>query len=95
MRHSPNCTSHNAEFILLQAGPVRDAAADSLLALYKKSSNLSLMHEFTERFKPRFLELPNDIDENVAVKGVSICFHNHLLYLGIARFLVLREISVI
>ena len=30
------------------------------------------MREFTERFKPRFLELPNDVDDNVAVKGVSL-----------------------
>jgi hypothetical protein len=49
---------------------VREAALDALLTLYKNADNLVSMHEFSERFKDRFLELANDVDDDVAVKGV-------------------------
>lgn len=54
----------------MQAAVVREAALDALLALYSTEENQITMHEFTERFRSRFLELPNDIDDSVAVKGV-------------------------
>ena len=56
----------------VQAAIVREAALEALLALYKDADNLMSMHEFTERFKHRFLELPNDIDDRVAVRGVQL-----------------------
>ena len=59
-------------FIVVQAAIVREAALEALLALYKDADNLVAMHEFTERFKHRFLELPNDIDDRVAVRGVQL-----------------------
>lgn len=54
-----------------QAAVVREAALDALLALYNNVDNRTTMHEFTQRFQHRFLELPNDVDDNVAIKGVS------------------------
>lgn len=50
---------------------VREAAVDALLALYSNAENRGIMREFTERFRSRFLELPNDVDDSVAVKGVN------------------------
>lgn len=55
----------------MQAAVAREAALDALLALYSNEENRGIMAEFTERFKGRFLEIPNDVDDSVAVKGVS------------------------
>ena len=50
---------------------MREAALDALLALYSNAENRGIMREFTERFRSRFLEISNDVDDSVAVKGVS------------------------
>ena len=55
----------------MQAAVVREAALDALLVLYSNDENRSTMHDFTERFRSRFLEIPNDVDDSVAVKGVK------------------------
>ncbi len=55
----------------LQDAVVRSCAALALLGLYGQRDNLSAMHEFTERFSARFKELIYDVDESVAIKGVS------------------------
>ena len=44
----------------------------ALLELYGEEDNVAAMHDLTERFTPRFATLIHDIDEGVAVKGVSI-----------------------
>ena len=56
---------------LLQEAVVREAAVEALLGLYAEQDNLAPLHEFTERFKGRYCELPNDISDAVAVQGVS------------------------
>lgn len=55
---------------LLQDAIVRETAASALLELYVGEDNISPLHEFTNRFSTRFLELIYDKDEGVAVKGV-------------------------
>ena len=50
---------------------MREAAVEALLGLYSEPNNLAPLHEFTERFKSRYCELPNDISDPVAVQGVS------------------------
>lgn len=50
---------------------VRDTAVTSLLELYSDEDNVEPMHELTTRFAPRFAQLIHDVDEGVAVKGVS------------------------
>lgn len=55
-----------------QDATVRLAAVTALLQLYSEEANITQLHEITIRFKTRFTELPNDIDEDVALKGVSI-----------------------
>ena len=56
----------------LQDASVRTEAVAALLHLYSEEANLTQLHEITIRFKTRFAELPNDIDEDVALKGVSV-----------------------
>lgn len=55
----------------LQEPLVRDTAVTALLELYSDEDNVEPMHELTTRFAPRFAQLIHDIDEGVAVKGVS------------------------
>ena len=55
----------------LQHAMVRMEAVTALLRLYSEEANLAQLHEITVRFQTRFTELPNDIEEEVAVKGVS------------------------
>lgn len=50
---------------------VRSTALDRLLEAYQEESNVSALHDFTDRFMPRYRELVYDIDEGVAVQGVS------------------------
>ena len=50
---------------------VRDTAVSALLDLYGDEDNVEPMHELTARFAPRFAQLIHDVDEGVAVKGVS------------------------
>ena len=45
-------------------------AVSALLQLYSEEANITQLHEITIRFKTRFTELPNDVDEDVALKGV-------------------------
>lgn len=71
---------------------VREAALDALLALYSNAENRGTMREFTERFKSRFLEIPNDVDDSVAVKGVS-CFADSLLSLPPLQDLILTYVE--
>ncbi len=52
---------------------MRGCAVGALLALYGQRDNLSPLHDFTERFAERFKELVNDVDEAVAIRGVSSC----------------------
>ncbi len=59
----------------LQDATVRLEAVAALLQLYSDETNLMQLHEITVRFKTRFTELPNDVDEDVALKGVSTFFH--------------------
>lgn len=54
-----------------QDAVVRSCAVSALLGLYSQHDNLSPLHDFTERFQQRFKELIYDVDECVAVKGVS------------------------
>lgn len=54
-----------------QDAVVRSCAVSALLGLYSQHDNLSPLHDFTERFQQRFKELIYDVDEGVAVKGVS------------------------
>ena len=54
----------------MQDATVRLEAVDALLRLYSEDADLTQLHEITIRFKTRFTELPNDIDEDVALKGV-------------------------
>ena len=56
----------------LQEAMVRDTAVTALLELYSDEDNVEPMHELTTRFAPRFAQLIHDIDEGVAVKGVSL-----------------------
>ena len=56
----------------VQDATVRLEAVSALLSLYSEEANLGQLHEITVRFKTRFTELPNDIDEDVALKGVSV-----------------------
>ena len=56
---------------------VRDTAVTALLELYADEDNVEPMHELTARFAPRFAQLIHDVDEGVAVKGVS-CMHSLL-----------------
>ncbi|KAK9861473.1 hypothetical protein WJX84_003608 [Apatococcus fuscideae] len=51
---------------------VRMAAVKALLQLYSVEANLTQLHEITVRFKTRFTELPNDIDADVALKGIEL-----------------------
>lgn len=51
---------------------VRDTAVTALLELYSDEDNAEPMHELTTRFAPRFAQLIHDVDEGVAVKGVSL-----------------------
>ena len=51
---------------------VRDTAVTALLELYSDEDNVEPMHELTTRFAPRFAQLIHDVDEGVAVKGVSL-----------------------
>lgn len=55
----------------LQDAMVRHTAVTALLELYRDEDNVEPMHELTTRFAPRFAQLIHDIDEGVAVKGVS------------------------
>lgn len=57
--------------LYLQEAMVRDTAVTALLELYSDEDNVEPMHELTTRFAPRFAQLIHDIDEGVAVKGVS------------------------
>jgi hypothetical protein len=50
---------------------VRLASASALLALYSDPDNRAALADFTQRFAQRFGELFYDVDERVAVKGVS------------------------
>ena len=50
---------------------MRLAAVSGVLALYGTADNVMGLREFKGRFMERFKELPYDIDEAVAVKGVS------------------------
>lgn len=75
---------------LLQEAMVRDTAVTALLELYADEDNVEPMHELTARFAPRFAQLIHDVDEGVAVKGVSqlpvvTASHTHLH----ARFIML------
>lgn len=56
----------------LQEPMVRDTAVTALLELYSDDDNVEPMHELTTRFAPRFAQLIHDVDEGVAVKGVSL-----------------------
>ena len=62
---------------------MRDTAVTSLLELYSDEDNVEPMHELTTRFAPRFAQLIHDVDEGVAVKGVSPHLHNIECHLGI------------
>lgn len=55
---------------------VRDTAVTALLELYSDEDNVEPMHELTTRFAPRFAQLVHDVDEGVAVKGVSPVLFN-------------------
>ena len=57
---------------MLQDAVVRDTAVSALLELYGDEDNVEPMHELTARFAPRFAQLVHDVDEGVAVKGVSL-----------------------
>lgn len=59
----------------MQAPVVREAAVDALIGVLGENDNLAAMAEFIERFTARFLELPGDVDDAVAVKGVSRLLH--------------------
>ena len=52
---------------------MRQVAAAALTELYEPD-NVSPLSIFTDRFKARFAELIYDVDELVAVQGVSACF---------------------
>ena len=60
----------------LQEAMVRDTAVTALLQLYSDDDNVEPMHELTTRFAPRFAQLIHDVDEGVAVKGVSLLLFN-------------------
>ncbi len=36
------------------------------------SDNVGPLHDFTERFTPRFVELPFDVDDGVAAAGLAL-----------------------
>jgi hypothetical protein len=57
-----------------QEAEVRAAACRALLGLYAEERNKATLHEFTRRFSPRFQEIIYDIDQAVAVLGVSSCW---------------------
>ena len=61
---------------------MREAAASALIQLYSSDDNVSPLHAFTSRFSSRFAELVYDIEESVAVKGVSL-LHSSLCCLTI------------
>lgn len=58
-------------YIYMQDALVRTTAVDALLRMYGRPENVSPLHDFTARFSSRFGELLYDVDEGVAVKGVS------------------------
>ena len=49
---------------------MRLGAVSGVLSLYRLSENTLGLRDFKGRFLERFKELPYDIDERVAVKGV-------------------------
>lgn len=51
---------------------VRMVAVNALIALYSVEGNVSQLKELTTRFAPRFTELVDDIDDDVAVAGVQL-----------------------
>ena len=51
---------------------MRSAAVHALLPLYGDRANVALLAEFTKRFVARFMELLDDVDDSVAVLGVSV-----------------------
>lgn len=59
---------------LAQDARVRLASVNALLALYSAPDNLASLADFTQRFQQRFSELFYDVDEAVAVKGVSLAW---------------------
>ena len=71
----PACPCRSSDLLLiprlLQEAMVRDTAVTALLELYADEDNVEPMHELTARFAPRFAQLIHDVDEGVAVKGVS------------------------
>lgn len=68
--HANALSPRHAHLRTRQHPAVRGAAVDALTALYAEPSNVSPLHTFADRFTHRFLELPNDVDESVAIKGV-------------------------
>ncbi|KAL6770624.1 SCC3 [Auxenochlorella protothecoides x Auxenochlorella symbiontica] len=51
---------------------VRATALDALLALYAAPENVGPLHAFAARFKPRFRELVDDVDDEVAARGIRL-----------------------
>jgi hypothetical protein len=43
-----------------------------LLLLLPHSDNVPRLHDFTNRFTPRFCELMHDVDEEVAASGLQL-----------------------
>ena len=68
--HGRACVASDHDAVL-QDAIVRDTAVSALLDLYADEDNVEPMHELTARFAPRFAQLIHDVDEGVAVKGVS------------------------
>ena len=54
---------------------MRCAAVAGLLRLYSTPSNVSPLHEFTQRFRQRIAELARDVDDTVAAAGVRLLAH--------------------
>lgn len=55
-----------------RAGPVRLAAVEALLGLLGSEERASAMHEFLARFRQRFLEMVDDVDEGVVAKVLAL-----------------------
>lgn len=71
--YTVHCITAANRTLYLQDAAVRETAVTALLELYGDEDNVAAMHDLTERFTPRFATLIHDVDEGVAVKGVSTC----------------------